>query len=147
MITGQSQCFDRRRCDLNAAYLSWRSMGQSLNPQYCIFSKWVVVFGGSENFNHIRKGGRDPHICKASGRVLGGAYGLLASSAPRPERCLLLKTLVYNRHSGVHSQDRQGASQLQYSHALSFISEVFKVHEMCFEFCWTNLLSPPRTEN
>lgn len=110
-------------------------MGQSLNPQYCIFSKWVVVFGESENFNHIRIEGRDPHICKAWGRVLRGAYCLLASSAPRPERCLLLKTSVYSRYSGVHSQDRQDASQLQYSHVLSFISEVFKVHEMCSEFC------------
>lgn len=32
-------------------------------------------------------------------------------------------------------QPRQEASQLQHSSVLSFISEVFKVHEMCFEFC------------
>lgn len=95
-----------------------------------------MVFGGSENFNHIRKQGRDPHICKAWERVLRGTCSLLAFSASRPERCLLLKTPVYSRDSDVHSQDRQEeASQLQHSNVLSFISEVFKVHEMCFEFC------------
>lgn len=90
---------------------------------------------GSDNFNHIRKEGKDPHICKAWGRVLGGTCSLLAFSAPRPERCLLLKTPVYSRSSGVHSQDRQEASKLQYSNVLSFVPEVFKVHEMYFEFC------------